>query len=154
MRAVWEALKNERLMEKEMKRKDAKISKLEQRSKKASAIIRGQKATIAHKNKVIRSHEAAIRHKNKVIRGQKAAISRKSAAIRQRNWTIARQQQTHWRKQRQVAELRRMERLRRRDPIHVYALDDGCSGNEAAHWRLVLGKFARESICLNPRLSS
>ena len=47
-------------------------------------------------------------------------------------------EQEHWRKQRERSAAARAERLRYRDPIHIWQLDGDAAGNAQADWTLVV----------------
>ena len=162
MRAIWEALRRERQMGKAMKAKDAEIHALERRATKATAAAGQQRASArqeaAQATAIIERQRKALRAKDAIIAGQRrqeaarqqqkqdrqeAARQRKEAARaareqqkQDRRARVAAEQR--WRQDRARAARDRSERLRYRDPIHIYALDGGRSGEAAADWVLVV----------------
>jgi hypothetical protein len=120
MRAIWESTRQLRSQEKVIKAKDSQIT----------ALANGLKRVEAKVAKLQRDKEQAIKRKKE----------RAAATYQQKQTRLAAEEK--WRKKRAAAAKRaawnRAERFRYRDPIHMYALEDGRAGTSAGDWRLVL----------------
>lgn len=162
MRTIWECLKVGRAMEKELKSKtkeidelkaavgtkDAEISRLNALIVEKDAYIVYCQEEMARLNEIIRSKNAQLaraRYEAKVAikaAAREAALARKEAAAARSAAALVRRQQREsdamWRQQRQSQERARSERLRLRDPIHIYALAGGTTGSRKEDWVLVL----------------
>jgi len=144
MLTIWEGLRRERKREKgfasEMRAKDAYIAKLEAREEKATKIIRNQKYVVRAKNAEIARRDVAAEQAAAASKEREQAARVEERQIAQRQRQLA--EQAFWKQQRERDAARdasrQAERLRMRDPIHIYALDGGRDGGKAADWVLLI----------------
>lgn len=120
IRAVWEGIKYVRATEKDWK---AQVNVLNKELKEKDvalqekdAEIRKLKGVIADQNTQMANTKAQVHAVNEELRQEKIASHALSQAY----------------------ERERMERFRLRDPIHIYALQENCSGFAKQDWKLVL----------------
>ena len=94
-------------------------------------------------------HDAATARQDASNARQDASFARQDASNARQDASSARQEaaitrrekmesDNRWREMQQQQERERNERLRNRDPIHIYALQECKSGFQAEDWRLVL----------------
>lgn len=137
VRTIWEGLRVSRGMEKELRAKDRelKVAKEEVRTLrvKLEQVQQQLQATQAqlqhHLSQLFSSWREASQAKEEAKRAKEEARQAKEEA---------RQAEGQWRRMQQAREAERNERLRLRDPIHIYALEEGASGMRPEDWTLVL----------------
>lgn len=119
IRTVWESLRVSREMEKELKKKNLEIKNLQIQVAERDAIISQLKTIISQ---------------------QQAQLTMATMQAHKAYQEVqrAREEKMAWRKRRQDYERARLERLRKRDPIYIFALQENCSGFEKEDWKLVL----------------
>jgi hypothetical protein len=107
---------------------------VKQQAARAAEKAANQAAYEAQKQANRQAKQAA--YEAQKLRNQQEYLRRKDL---QRQWHEQRRlKEQQWRANRQAAASRRAERFRLRDPIHVYTLVDGKSGNDKDDWALVL----------------
>lgn len=130
MRTAWECLRVARTMEKDLKSKTKLCTELkvqlEERDQTIAELKQGLAAAKAVANHAS-AEAAATRQDLQRAREEASAVRREAAASENR-----------WRQQMAAYEYERAERLRQRDPIHIYALADGATGARAEEWCQVL----------------
>ena len=147
MRTQWEGVNRENALAFDLQRTQADNAKMAEENK----VLRDKQARA---NQVISKLKTKVKQQGRTIQKQQAqaaeAKQRQEAAkakrqaqhekrLRQKAMLQAqRQAEYEWRKQRQRDARRQNERFRLRDPIHVYALQAGCSGAQQEHWVQVL----------------
>lgn len=124
MRAIHEAVQRERGMEnafrQELKSKDQQIQTQE----------KAFRQELQSKEQQIQSQENALRQKDSYISQIKQKMQEDRKAMREK--------EMRWHEQRRRETQRRNERFRLRDPIHVYALQEGRDGNSPDDWILAI----------------
>ena len=155
MRAIWESLRRERQTEKAMHAKDRQVERdmnaKDAELAKAKGIIQHQRHQVKAKDATIASLKASHAKAARALQNQQnkeaARQQRQEEARREREQRKARRAaERQWQADRQRAVQRaaqrdsrqRSERLRYRDPIHIYALRGGCSGESGVDWQLVV----------------
>jgi hypothetical protein len=165
IRAIWECLRVARSMEKELRAKTREVDQLRQELAGKDAEASKLQRAIADRDARIADCEAAITSLRATARSNAAQLvrarqdaraavedSRRAQSARREAVAEARaaraaaaaarkeQRATEaaWRRQQQNQERARAERLRLRDPIHVYALRGGAAGLRGDDWQLVL----------------
>jgi hypothetical protein len=165
IRAIWECLRVARSMEKELRAKtreadelrkelggkDAEVSKLQQAIADRDAHIADSAATIAHLRASAQFKATQLARARQDARAaaedsRRAQSARREAVAEARAARAAaaaarkehRASEAAWRRQQQNQERARAERLRLRDPIHIYALRGGAAGARGEDWQLVL----------------
>lgn len=126
---------------------------LERWIEKQQQQIEGQQKQIESQTKKIRSQKAEL--KQQVIAKKQAEALRLEAEERAAKEAARLQEQLRYeqeRTRRMQLEYAQRERIRMRDPIHVYALEAGASGSARADWTLILDyhKGAHELEILPP----
>jgi len=161
VRTIWEGLRVARKMEAEIQAKtktieslrgelttkESHIGHLKECINEKDAQITQLKNEIARLKNALHQKNSYIAQQQERLKAQKeAAAARQEAYLRQKaeraQAALARRQQREaeqmWRRQRQNQERARQERLRLRDPIHVYVLEEGTSGFCKEDWKLVV----------------
>ena len=88
-----------------------------------------------------RQETSAARQDASVARQETSAARKEAFSARQETSAARQEARTHeqtWRQMQQRQEQQFQERMRLRDPIHIYALPDGASGMRREDWHLVL----------------
>jgi hypothetical protein len=136
MRTIWECLKEARKAEKELTAKSKALDQKDEEIEKLKIVIQEKDAIIQQQSQQL----AGLRRNLSAARKEAAGERQKAARAKQDAYNArreARELKEKWQRQRQLQEQRRNERLRMRDPIHVYALTSG-TGSSKADWTLVL----------------
>jgi hypothetical protein len=162
MRTVWECLRMGRTMEKTLKNNAAEIASLQtQLQEKEEELNAVKSELLSTKGEVEKLRQEVYKLRGSLFQAQQSLanknqqISRMAASGHQKDLVHARQVQNLRSKMSQARsearverdkyramqnryEQQRLERLRLRDPIHVYALREGRAGFEREDWAMVL----------------
>ena len=144
VRTIWDCLRVTRLLEKELGAKERTIKQLRAKVDADAETIASLKQSVAKlRGQLKDAHAQAARARQDARAARKAYATANRALYQKRQELRAerdnrRAAQAQVRAMRRTQERQRNERLRLRDPIHVFAQQDGTSGLEGGHWHHVL----------------
>jgi len=152
MRAIHEAVQRERGMEKafrqELKSKEEafrqELQSKEQQIQSQENALRQKDSYISQIKQKMQEDRKAMREKEQQIRSKENALKQKDSYISQikqkmqEDRKAMREKEMRWHEQRRRDTQRRNERFRLRDPIHVYALQEGRDGDSPDDWILAI----------------
>ena len=151
MRTIWGCLKVSREQEKELKEMTKECEDLKKQLIGKDEEVRNLNLIIQNKTLQVEQAQRQVRVAQKLMwTAQHDSHQAKQQMWKAKQDTRKAQQETRtarieaqksegkWRRMQQMQERERTERLRLRDPIHIYALQGGTSGLLPEDWKLVL----------------
>ena len=167
MRTIWECLKLTREMDKTLKAKTKECAELKEQLDAKTKYCDELERQLSNNESQIENLQFNLRHQFIQFRQvqvqfqearRDATVARRGATVARRDAMLAKREaqesENKYLQMQQRQERARNERLRIRDPIHIYALQEGKSGNYREDWQLVVDyhKGAHDIELGEPRL--
>lgn len=146
VRSIWENVKEIREFEKKDRKQKKHIKALQQENEELSKFLLEKDNIISSLKKEIQSQRQEIFRRAKRAREEhkmrqeniRKEIEKKKNLAKKNAERKARLEEEKLRRMQRKREWERNERLRYRDPIHIYALHENASGDKKEDWELLV----------------